>query len=76
MFKPILTDSTVFSLTLLGIGLLILSLVAKNPFLFIVSICLIYFPLYIYDMGSKKNTYKKLDKEINKTDLKKGYVKL
>jgi hypothetical protein len=74
MFKPILNNSTIFSLTLIGIGTLILSILAKNPFIFILSICLIYFPIYIYDKESKKNTYKELDKQINKTDLKVGHV--
>lgn len=76
MNKPILTNTTVFSLTIIGIGLLILSIIARNFFVFIMSICLIYFPLYIYDKQNKKKSYKDLDKEIGKSDLKINYVKL
>lgn len=76
MYKPLLTNTTVFALTIIGIGLCILSLIAQNPFVFVVSICLIYFPLYIYDKQSKKNTYRKLDKQIAKTDLKISHVEI
>lgn len=70
MFKPILTNTTVFALTLIGIGLCILSLLARNVFLFILSICLIYFPLYIYDKQNKKKSLKKINKIISKCGLK------
>lgn len=76
MFKPVLTNSTVFSLTLIGIGLGIISILSFNIVLSIISICLIVLPLYISNISIKRNTYRELDKQINKTDLKVGYAKI